>query len=436
MLRALAHAAHTRSSEIPVPQRDPFYNPPLSFHQEKPGTILRSRQLSHESLQTVFSFKQNLKSVHQLLFRTTDALDQPIATVVTVMVPFHANMSRLLMYNPIENADFIECAISYTLRSGSKEISKTTPLEMLLMEGYLMSGMVVAATDYEGPQSGYGNGKLEGQALLDATRALMTSQEITGVSASAEIQIHGYSAGAIPASWALQLQSTYAPDIRYIGAVIGGTLVDMEPNLHFLLEHSKDCQEALAVLVGLANSDPEFDQFLQSSIRPDKQNLIDSLRHSCLDMAGRRDCQQFDSLFTIPDFFNQSVTQRMFRENHLGLGSAPSSSIPILMYHASKDGTILYQPAYNLYKNWCARGSTIHFLTDTTSDHRDLALFGLSNAINFVLDRFNGVPIGSSCSEETVVNPLVKPRNFTKFIISLVKQGSFLLGFPVGPGIL
>ncbi|KAI8061606.1 secretory lipase-domain-containing protein [Gongronella butleri] len=421
---------------IPEPENDPFYKPPAGFASQAPGAILKARKLPHDDLQDLLLFPQNLHSVFQLLYRTVDSQDKPTATVVTIMVPYHANSSRLLIYNTIENADFIQCAPSYSLRRESNKVAKVGQAEMLLMEAFLSKGYIVATPDYEGPYSGFGNGILAGHATLDAVRATLESAPGTGLDPHPEIQMYGYSGGAVPVSWAIYLRASYAPEINFIGAAFGGTLVEMDSSIRMLAKNH--CKYALMGIVGLANSVPQFNAYVQHYVRPERAEFIDRYKHKCLQLTNDEQCDALDNYFTIPDVLNTTIARQIMERFHLGTEKAwaPPPSTPILMYHSLHDDTLPYGPAHDLFKQWCSHGSRIHFISDKHTSHFNLAIVGVAEAINFITDRFNGVSFGAQCSEEIVPSMLNNARALTTFLVSVLKVVTFLLGLPVGPGIL
>lgn len=77
------------------PSSDPFYVPEAGFENAKPGDILKSRALPPKSLAAFSAFSQNINGVYQYLYRSTDALGNPTATVTTLMVPKNADPTKL-----------------------------------------------------------------------------------------------------------------------------------------------------------------------------------------------------------------------------------------------------------------------------------------------------------------------------------------------------
>src|ERR1700709_543509 len=116
-----------------TPSSDPFYTPPAGFESSAPGTILRSRNVP-SPLAFLSIAPINIKGAYQLLYRTTDSLGNPEATVTTVIVPYNADPKKLLSYQFAEDGAWVNCAPSYVLQQGSNIISGgTSPAELLLV---------------------------------------------------------------------------------------------------------------------------------------------------------------------------------------------------------------------------------------------------------------------------------------------------------------
>jgi len=79
---ALAPAS---AGAVTAPSADPFYTAPAGLASYPPGAVLRSREVTVQGLTDLAS-----DTAYQLLYRTTDATGQPVATVATLLIPRHA----------------------------------------------------------------------------------------------------------------------------------------------------------------------------------------------------------------------------------------------------------------------------------------------------------------------------------------------------------
>jgi hypothetical protein len=269
-----------RSTPIP-PSDDPFYQPPTGFESAKPGAILRSRPVP-SALSLFQTIPLNLQGAWQLLYRTTDSLGNPVATVTTVMVPKNANNKKLLSYQVAEDSGGqINCAPSYTLQTGSNTTyAGTGGIEAALIAASLNQGWIVNTPDWEGPKSTFIAGYQAGYATLDGIRAALASGSITGVDSSAKVQMWGYSGGALASEWAAELQAKYAPEIPFVGMAIGGVTPNVD-NVLTTINKGLFAGIAAAGFIGLGNAYPDFGAFVQSSLKPERAAAFNQAGEMC-----------------------------------------------------------------------------------------------------------------------------------------------------------
>jgi hypothetical protein len=81
-----------------LPDQDEFYKPPPGLELFKLGSIIRSRPVPNPiTLNNVDAIK--VKEAWQLLYRTQNSVEEPTATVVTVLVPYRAKPGHLFSYS-------------------------------------------------------------------------------------------------------------------------------------------------------------------------------------------------------------------------------------------------------------------------------------------------------------------------------------------------
>ena len=76
---------------VPAPEDDAFYRPPSRWAHAAAGTVLRSRPV--ELFGPIAAVPH---AAYQVLFRTNDAHDRPIAAVTTIIVPTRTSSSSYL----------------------------------------------------------------------------------------------------------------------------------------------------------------------------------------------------------------------------------------------------------------------------------------------------------------------------------------------------
>ena len=112
----------------------------------------------------------------------------------------------------------------------SRLFSEGIEYEGLGIEGLLLRGYAVAMPDYEGLGTAgihtYMDRVSQGRATLDVVRAAQRLAG-TGLSSNSPVGLMGYSQGGGAAASAVELASTYAPDLKVKGAVVGAVPADL-----------------------------------------------------------------------------------------------------------------------------------------------------------------------------------------------------------------
>jgi hypothetical protein len=194
---------------------DPFfqYTGSTPLASIAPGTVLKTRTISV----TIAGFTTKFKAT-QLVYRSTDALQQPTANVTTIFAPDCAagtsacpNKNKVISYQSFYDSLNPEDSPSRAY-AGGKRIPDVLPgVETVLFGSYVKKGYTVIISDTEGQKANFAAGPEYGYNTLDAIRATFNSPAI-GLSPAAKVAMMGYSGGAIATEWAAELAPTYAPD--------------------------------------------------------------------------------------------------------------------------------------------------------------------------------------------------------------------------------
>lgn len=425
---ASGFAAPGRSNLL-QPQNDPFYSPPAGFEKLSPGTILRTRPVP-DKIGVLALFPQNVANAWQVLYRTTDALGKAEATVTTIIEPHNSDPTKLLSYQVAEDSASQVCAPSYVLQTGSSVRGIVTKVEILLMDAALERGWYVNIPDYQGPMSSFTCGLQSGQATLDSIRAVLASTHVTNVHADARVALWGYSGGALASGWAAELQPTYAPELKIIGAALGGTPSDLNATINAVNEGPFVGLVPSGIL-GLSQQYPDLNEFVQSQLIPKKKAAFNKAASQCL----AQDILQFAfqdifKYFSNPNILNEPISVKVLNENKMG---KYVPKIPLFMYHAIHDEVVPFAPAQALVKKYCAKGSNIEFVKDELSEHAILAVTGAADAMLWLTDRMNGKPAKKGCSERTTLTSALDPGALSVFGKLIFDDLADLLGKPIGP---
>lgn len=379
--------------EPPFPGDDPFYTPPPELPPGQPGDVISSRP-SNFTLDPINHVPVPGVSSTQVLYRSTDALGQPMAVSGTVLVPqtpwIGFGPRPLITYAVGTRGVGDDCAPSYTLSQGAD-------YEGAFIADLLAKGWAVAVTDYQGLGTPgihtYMVGPAQGHAVLDMARAAQRAG--VGVSASAPVGIMGYSQGGSGAGWAAQLEDDYAPELNVKGTVAGGVPGDLGATAEFL-DGGPFVAFALMAALGLDGAYPELD--LDAYLNAEGEDLLERANDLCLvsvDGFGTL----LETLFAdIDDFVttNPLTTapwQARLAEIQLG---ADAPSAPVYQFHGVIDEIVPYPQATELRKDWCDGGATVRWST-LPGEHLLAMVEGYPLGATWMAARFAGLPEWGDC---------------------------------------
>ena len=235
----------------------------------------------------------------------------------------------------------------------------------------LGKGWWVNVPDYEGPLASFGCGVQAGHATLDSVRAVLSSK--LGLAKDARYAMWGYSGGSIASEWAAELQPTYAPELNFAGASIGGVVSNGQ--------HSIDAVNGklFAALIpsafmGLASQHERFYQHLLATLKKTgAQNASTILSFTKLNVATGGALFAFQN---INDYFIHGaddiqiplVQDLLFKEVQMGFHGVPT--MPIFAYKAIGDEITPIADTDFVVDKYCGVGGVnILYQRNTVGDH-------------------------------------------------------------------
>jgi hypothetical protein len=415
-----------------LPSDDPFYTPPAGYESSAPGAILRSRNVPN-SLAISSIIPITVKGAYQLLYRTTDSLGNASSAVTTVIVPNNADTSKLLSYQIAEDAAWVNCAPSYALQEGSNLLDGGSgSAEILLIIAALDQGWIVNTPDYEGPQAAFTSGIQAGQATLDSVRAALASGSITGVSSSATYQMWGYSGGSLATEWAAELQPSYAPELNFAGAAVGGLVPNITSILNTINEGAF-AGLAPAGIMGLYQAYPDLAAFIDENLIASKAAEFKDAQTQCLDTdITEYIFQDIYSYFSDGAALLQApVAQAVIAETGQ-MGTHGTPQMPMFFYKAVYDEISVIADTDALVEKLCSQGAQIQYVRDELGEHVTEAITGAGDAFVFLQDRFNGIPAAAGCSTTTVLSDTLNLAAIEALGLVVADALAAILLLPIG----
>ncbi|WP_194817242.1 lipase family protein [Nocardia sp. XZ_19_385] len=369
------------------PDADPFYAATAGLGSVQNGAVLKSRQIA------LFGLPLPVET-WQLLYRTSDSAGRPTANMTTVLIPntpwLGPGSRPLLSYQIAEDSLGTRCAPSYALRGGWP-VGLNTLLDAPFMADALRRGWAVVTSDYEGPESRFFDGVTSGRGVLDGIRAARNFAP-DGVDAASPLGAYGYSGGAFATLWAAQLQPTYAPEVRFAGVTAGGVPADL-PAIARGVEGGVQAGLALLIVHTTVRNTPEAGVAELLNDRG-RAMLIEDADACGEELVFKYNGARVADFASVPDLLSHPAFLAATARQELGR-TAPSA--PMYLYHSTTDGVIPVAGFTALTDRYCAQGADITVIHSALPGHNPAAIGEAFGAMNYLGDRFAGVPVSAGC---------------------------------------
>lgn len=380
-------AAGGQGSIMEGPQPAPFYHTdPVLLAGATNGQVLNSRVVAMPAFAGY--------RVTEIAYRSTDTHDRPVLATATVVQPPNARPNGpVLSYQHYLNALGQSCAPTETLVNPTLETVQDNA--MAFLRPRLDQGWTVIIPDHLGPKVAYPGGKLSARIVLDGMRAVRDDERFD--SRHSRFGALGYSGGGIASAWSALMHDDYAPDVNLVGVAQGGVPTDMTTMARMIgnVPHPA-FGLAFAAAVGMAREYPEGIR-LEEKLTPEGWALFNQVRGRCtatLLLAG--------ALKSVPmvleggDLMAEEGLMRAFAENSVRL-SPDVPRVPVFMWHSGTDPLVPFWDAEETAKRYCRDGALLTWEPGIAPEHLLGAVEKLPAAMNWLQQRFDGVPAGRAC---------------------------------------
>lgn len=383
--------ASPAQAAVEEPPRPAFYEAPATLPAAN-GTLIRSEKMTF--LLDPLDATSLVRNATRVLYKSTNRAGEAIAVSGTVLVPtapwVGLGTRPVIAYAAGTQGLADRCA-------PSRQFSEGVEYEGLVMEGLLQRGYAIAMTDYEGLGTvgvhTYMDRVSQGRAVLDAVRAAQQLTD-TGLTSTSPVGIQGYSQGGGGAASAVELASTYAPELKLLGAVVGAVPADLV-KVATNLDGSLYSSFAFFALRGLAAS---YDIDLTPYLNAQGLEAMTAVEQDCvfdlLDNAFVRsetlsiDGQPLSALMTRAPFASVIEAQRI---------GTIKPTVPVLVSHSVLDDVIPYAAGKAMARSWCNKGANVRLSTNVAPLHVGGIVPHAAEAQLFWEARFAGLPQLSNC---------------------------------------
>ncbi|MGV9408972.1 lipase family protein [Nocardia sp. NPDC003693] len=391
-----------------------FYLPPAQFDTAA-GAVIKTADLPVYLAQPGGDGQWPL-AAKTVMYTTRTQDNAPIAvtgTYIEATQPWQGKGPRpTVVIAPGTTGQGDQCALSKAFTLGMY-LAITPPTlsanqEALSAMAWNHLGARVFVPDYIGMGTPgvhtYANRIEEAHAVLDAARAANT---LAGTGSDTPIVFWGYSQGGGATAAAAEMHPTYAPELNLKGTWAGAPTADLSEILG-------EIEGALIggaigfALNGFMARYPDLKPVLDARTTDEGKALLSTLENECIaDVIMRHPFLRTTGLTVdqrpltehlreIPEVSTILAQQR--------IGTLTPRS-PVLITSGINDDTVPYAQTRTLADTWCGAGATVTFRTNhlppilpkaTLPNHFGPELidgFGTNNAINYLLDRLNDVPL-------------------------------------------
>lgn len=375
-----------------TPDHDPFYQAPANIASYARGQIVASREVT-----PMIGPLPVPVSTWQISYRSNDQASQPILAVTTLMDPGAAGTKTgkrpIVSYQLAEDSVGTTCAPSYNIVSGQLNNLSTSGLtDATYLAPYLLAGWALAIPDHEGPQAYFGIGLEAGAITLDGIRAVKSFAEDDSIGPDSPVGMSGYSGGAHVTGWAAQMQPTYAPELKLVGAAVGGV-----PANYAAVARNIDGGPFAGFEFGLFDSlvraypSAGISALLNAGGQEDLETIKGMCQSQMLSTFAFRKLSQ-DA--TVADPLSAPEIANAFTLTQLGLTGAPQ--IPIYDYHANTDEVVPVGLDNDMVTLWRAKGTKVQEVRDPIGEHAEEIDARLPAVLDFLRDRFSGKPFSGN----------------------------------------
>jgi alpha-beta hydrolase superfamily lysophospholipase len=264
-------------------------------------------------------------------------------------------------------------------------------------------GWVVTATDYAGLGTsgveGYLVGGSEAHDVLNSVRA---ARQIQSAQAGSDFAVWGHSQGGHSALFTANQASSYAPELRLISTVASAPAAELEPLLNEQYHQPIDWVIGPEAVISWSAAYPGLNKsevLTSVGVRNYKQ-----IANQCIDTAALEGIirtklnQQFFSanLTTLPNW-NAVIKAQ----------TAPilKPSQPLMVAESLADTVVLPNTTALYIQNACKAGSNLNSLWLNNVGHIALQQVIGPAVVNWIDDRFAGVPNQSNCNQPLPITP-------------------------------
>lgn len=216
----------------------------------------------------------------------------------------------------------------------------------------------------------------------------------------------GYSGGSLACGWAAELQPSYAPELQFAGAALGGVIANVSSALG-LIHDGPFVGLAFQGIHGLSKAYPNLTEWLDKNLVPDKKSEFYRIANACTvgEAAALAEGEDiFDYFENGEDAIAEDVPASVLQWAAL-MGVHGTPTMPLFAYKATGDEISAGEDTDALIEKYCEDGATVEYHRDLVGGHLSEAITGSASAFNWISERLQGKKVKNEgrCVKRNVI---------------------------------
>ncbi|HKV21967.1 MAG TPA: lipase family protein [Mycobacterium sp.] len=392
-----------------------FYTPPDPLPPGAPGDLIRTEP-SRLVLEPSGQLGMIMADATRIMYRSTDVRGDPMAVTGTYFEPYNdwpgGGPRPLLVYGPGTQGQGDQCAPSRQFNQGihwRPYLDLAFNYEELFVSTMVARGFAIVMTDYQGlgtPGLHTYVGRIpQGNAMLDAARAAKRLPD-TSLEPDGPLAFWGYSQGGGAAASAAELASQYAPELKVVGTYAGAPPADLK-ELFPYADGSVLVGAVGYALNSVITAYPEYADAIRAKLTPRGEDFLFKVADQCIAETLTKFMFRHLQPYFNDDIYrlvNEEPFSHLFDEQKIGRFKP---NAPVMILSNRFDPLVPWTAANQLGRDWCAQGADVQFWTNEEPPFLNKAIVNHAlpmlvdgeRAMQWVADRFNGVPTTPNCAE-------------------------------------
>lgn len=190
-------------------------------------------------------------------------------------------------------------------------------------------------------------------------------------------------------------------------------------------------------LIGISHDYSNLSDWISANVKPEYADFLNKTNNLCITSADLLYAFQNISTWFNADLITSEVPATVFSGTGI-MGMRSTPTIPMYIYEAAHDDVSPIYETDALLSKYCAAGASITYERNDTPlvVHIVESIVGLPGAMQWLMDRHNGLPVTKGCTNTTTSSDTLEADAEGLLGTAIFQLLGALLGQPIGAGSL